>query len=89
MTVTMDSAGRVVLPKAIRERAKLTPGVSLDVRVVDGRIELEPASPARRIVKKGDIWVAKRTQPGPTVTQAQVDETLDAIRMRSLRGDDE
>ena len=89
MTVTMDSAGRVVLPKAIRERAQLKPGTALEVRVVDGRIELEPASATVRIEKKGDVWVATPTTPGPVLTQEQVDATLDAIRMRSLGGDDE
>ena len=58
MTVTMDAAGRVVLPKAIRERAQLRPGAPLEVRVVDGRIELEPAHAKVRVEKKGDVWVA-------------------------------
>lgn len=89
MTITMDSAGRVVLPKAIRERARLKPGATLDVRIIDGRIELEPTSAKVRVEKKGDIWVAKRTQPGRKLTQALVDETLESIRMRSLGGHDD
>ena len=43
MITTMDAAGRLVLPKAIRERAQLVAGRPLEVRVVDGRVEIEPA----------------------------------------------
>lgn len=85
----MDAAGRVVLPKAIRERAQLTAGAELEVRIVDGRIELEPAPANVRIEKKGDLWVATPVEPGHTLTQAQVDATLDSIRMRSLGGGDD
>ena len=37
MTVTIDRAGRVVLPKAIRDRFHLVPGTELELTVgVDG-----------------------------------------------------
>ena len=45
----MDAAGRLVLPKAVRERAQLTPGAPLVVRVVEGRIEFERACAGVRI----------------------------------------
>ena len=85
----MDRAGRLVLPRAIRERAQLTPGAPLEVRVVDGRVEIEPAYAEVRIEKKGGLWVATPTEPGPVLTQEQVDATLDAIRTRRLESDDE
>jgi AbrB family looped-hinge helix DNA binding protein len=44
MVATMDAAGQIVLPKTVRERAQLSPGVPIEVRVVDDRVELEPAS---------------------------------------------
>ena len=84
----MDSAGRVVLPKAIRERARLTPGAPLEVRVVDGRVELEPACAEVRIEKKGGMWVARHLGDVPTLTQEQVETVLDAIRMRSITDDE-
>lgn len=40
----MDAAGRLVLPKAVRERAQLSPGVPIEVRVVDGHVELVAAA---------------------------------------------
>ncbi|MFQ5792680.1 MAG: AbrB/MazE/SpoVT family DNA-binding domain-containing protein [Acidobacteriota bacterium] len=38
MTSTIDTAGRVVVPKAIREAGQLKPGTERDVRVVGGHI---------------------------------------------------
>lgn len=54
MKVAIDRAGRVVLPKAIREAAGLTGGAEVDVRVVGAVIEIEPVQPVVRM----------RTRPG-------------------------
>jgi AbrB family looped-hinge helix DNA binding protein len=83
MITTMDGAGRVVLPKAARERAELSPGVAIEVRVVDGRIELEPARARVTIEKHGGLWVAAPADDVPVLTQDQVDNTMDAVRLRS------
>ena len=40
----MDSAGRVVIPKALRDRLGLEQGKVVEIRERDGRIEIEPAS---------------------------------------------
>ncbi|MBY0496380.1 MAG: AbrB/MazE/SpoVT family DNA-binding domain-containing protein [Cyanobacteria bacterium] len=88
MTITMDAAGRVVLPKAIRQRARLKPGSPLEVRVVDGRVELEPACAAATIEKRGWYAVAVLPPATPALTQDIVDETIDAIRNRGLEPDE-
>ena len=81
----MDAAGRLVLPKAVRERAQLAPGVPIEVRVVDGRVELEPAYARMQVEKRGGFWVAEPVQPLPVLTQDEVDATLDALRVPSAR----
>lgn len=91
MITTIDAAGRLVLPKPIRERAQLAPGIPIEVRVVDGRVELEPASAAVTIEKRGGFWVASPAESAPPLTQADVDATLEAIRVPSRgidRGDE-
>ena len=55
----MDAAGRLVLPKAVREAADLHPGVPLDVTVRDGRIEIEPAPREVRIAERDGFRVAE------------------------------
>ena len=84
MITTMDSAGRVVLPKAARERAELRPGAEIEVRVVDGRIELEPAAARVTIGKQGGFWVATPAESVPVLTQDEVEATVDAVRLRAV-----
>ncbi len=80
MTTTMDHAGRLVLPKAARDQARLRPGMPLEVRVVDGRIEIEPAAAAVTIEKRSGFWVATPAAAVPQLTGAQVDRTIDEVR---------
>ena len=82
MKTTIDRAGRLVVPKKIREAAGIGPGSELTIRVADGRIEIEPAPLEVRLVKRGSLTVAvprKRTTP---LTEDAVDRTLDRLRRR-------
>lgn len=82
MKTTMDRAGRLVLPKAIRREARIEAGASLEIRVRDGRIEIEVAPLEVRLVKRGGLTVAVPSHPVPPLTAAQVAETLAAVRLR-------
>jgi AbrB family looped-hinge helix DNA binding protein len=84
MITTIDSAGRIVLPKIIRDRAQLTPGIPIEVRLVDGRVELEPACAEVAIEKRGGLWVAATKESVPVLTADQVDATIEAIRVPSI-----
>jgi AbrB family looped-hinge helix DNA binding protein len=46
MRTTIDSAGRVVVPKALRDAMQLTPGQQIDIVFTDGRLEIEVAPTA-------------------------------------------
>lgn len=80
MVTTMDSAGRLVLPKAARDRARIRPGVPLEVRVVDGRIEIEAAPTRVTLEQRDGFWVASPVEAVPTLSQEQVNRTTDALR---------
>jgi AbrB family looped-hinge helix DNA binding protein len=58
MTTTMDSAGRLVIPREVRREASLEPGVPLRVRVRDGIVEIEPEPLPVRLERKGRLLVA-------------------------------
>ena len=61
MITTMDAAGRLVIPRAIRREAALEPDTPLEVRWRDGVIEIEPQPLAVTLERKGRLLVAKPT----------------------------
>lgn len=77
---TIDAAGRLVLPKEIRDEAQLKPGMPLQITVCDGRVEIEPAPREVRIVRKGRVSVAVPVEPVEPLTLATVNETIDRLR---------
>ena len=79
---TMDTAGRLVLPRAIRDEARLEPGMPLRIVCRDGRIEIEPAEREVRLVRKGGIRVAVPVEPGEPLRNDTVRETTAALRNR-------
>jgi AbrB family looped-hinge helix DNA binding protein len=61
MRTTIDKAGRVVIPSALRERAGLTPGTALEIMVDEFGIRLERVAQGPRLVKVGRRTVARPT----------------------------
>jgi AbrB family looped-hinge helix DNA binding protein len=61
MRTSIDKAGRVVIPAAIRERAGLAAGAELDVTLDDTGVHLERVAPGPRLVKIGRRLVARPT----------------------------
>jgi AbrB family looped-hinge helix DNA binding protein len=80
MRTTIDSAGRIVVPKALRDALQLKPGQPLEVRAEDGRLEIEVAAAPVKLVKRGKGVVAVPEKPLPPLTTEQVRETLERIR---------
>jgi AbrB family looped-hinge helix DNA binding protein len=76
MDSTIDRAGRVVIPKSIREAAGLKPGAGLSIEYRDGRIEIERKSLKARLVPKGSVLVVSI----PGAPKMSVDETNQWIR---------
>lgn len=87
MKTTMDRAGRLVLPKAIRREARIEPGADLEIRVRDGRIEIEPAPLAVKLTRRGILTVAVPTGPVRPLTQEEVAATVASLRRRGAAGD--
>jgi AbrB family looped-hinge helix DNA binding protein len=59
----MDKAGRVVLPKPVRDELQLSPGDSLEVESSEERIILRPVRGSGRIYKKQGVWVFDSGEP--------------------------
>jgi AbrB family looped-hinge helix DNA binding protein len=83
MTITMDAAGRLVIPSEIRREAGLEPGVPLNVRWREGIIEIEPQPLAVTLTRKGRLLVASAVEPVPALRSTTVERTRAGLRDRS------
>ncbi len=81
MKTTIDSAGRLVIPKEIRQEAGLKPGMPLEVRWREGRIEIEAAPLPVKLVHKGRLLVAV---PRKDLTPLKA-ETVERTRIKLRR----
>ena len=74
-----------MIPKEIRREAGLRPGTQLEVRWEAGRIEIEPAPLAVRLVKKGRLLVAHPRTAIPPLTAEAVERTRRSLRRERRR----
>ena len=80
MRTTIDAAGRIVVPKAIREELALYGGQEVELTTVDGKIEIElPLTPMHLEERDGHL-VAVPERPLPPLTDEIVRATLEKIR---------
>lgn len=84
MSTAIDSAGRLVIPKAVRDAAGILPGTPLEVRFRDGRIEIEPAPIYVSVETVAGVAVASSREPVPMLSADIVTATRD--RLRDERG---
>lgn len=80
MKTTIDSAGRLVIPKRIREQAGLTPGAEIEVRYCNGHVEVEVAEGFVRLERRGHFLVAVSDDPHAVLTNEMVQQTIEDIR---------
>ncbi|MFN0147927.1 MAG: AbrB/MazE/SpoVT family DNA-binding domain-containing protein [Dehalococcoidia bacterium] len=80
MKTTIDAAGRIVIPKKLRDQAGLRPGGDLDIRCRDGVIEIEPAYSDVRLEWRDGWLVAVSSDPSLVMTA----EDFERIRLGIL-----
>ena len=76
MIVTIDSAGRIVVPKSLREQFNLAPGCDLEIEAVGDGIRLRRADAEPALVRKQGILV----HHGTTRTALDVGDFVRAQR---------
>jgi AbrB family looped-hinge helix DNA binding protein len=82
MTITMDAAGRIVIPSEIRREAGLQPDTPLEVRWRDGVIEIEPQPLPVTLERRGRLLVARPTGRVEPLRVAAVERTRRRINER-------
>lgn len=80
MRVAIDAAGRIVVPKVLRDELGLTPGAELDVRSVDRHLEIVVAPTPMRLEEHEHGVVAVTDREMPILTAERVRETLERVR---------
>ena len=77
----MDKAGRVVLPKPVRDRFGLREGSDLEIIEAPEGILLKPTEREPSMIKKAGLWVhTAKLPPGFDIAQAIRDDREDRIR---------
>lgn len=77
MKATIDTLGRIVVPKALRDALGLTPGTTVDVSRYGSGLQIVPAGRTATLRTVGGALVAESTTP---VTDEDVFGLLDAGR---------
>jgi len=80
MRTTIDRAGRIVIPKALRDRLGLSGGEELDVAERDGRIEIVPVAGRIRLARDADGPVAVSDEAMPHLTEDEIREAIERSR---------
>jgi AbrB family looped-hinge helix DNA binding protein len=75
--LVIDKAGRVVIPKPLREELHLEPGDALEMESAGERITLRPVRGTGPLTQEHGVWVFRSGQPLPA---SATDEMLHRIR---------
>jgi AbrB family looped-hinge helix DNA binding protein len=85
-TVTLDRAGRVVIPKAVRDELRLASGDTLAMESNGDSVTLRPIRSASVLRKKRGIWVFHGDRK---ISAAETDRALEGLRQerdKEMRG---
>jgi AbrB family looped-hinge helix DNA binding protein len=80
MQVTIDSAGRIVVPKPLREELGLSPETTMEIEVVDGHLEISTTFQPAVVAEGPNGPVVAPT--GTAISERDVRRLLEAARER-------
>ena len=83
VVTTIDDAGRLVIPKAVRVKARIEPGMRLQVRCRDGVVEIEAQPREVRVQRQGNVCVAMPVESAEQLDNDTVRTVTRAIRNRA------
>jgi AbrB family looped-hinge helix DNA binding protein len=78
--LTLDKAGRVMIPKPLRQQLRLGPGDVLQLESEGEQITLRPIRPKALLKKERGVWVYQGEQ-----TEASVTALIDREREKRVR----
>lgn len=78
MEATIDSGGRLLLPKVLRDALGLTPGSTVDISAYGGGVQITPGGRTARLERTPDGHLVSRS--ATAVTDEQLFALMDAGR---------
>jgi AbrB family looped-hinge helix DNA binding protein len=75
--LTLDKAGRIVLPKPMRDELQLVPGDLLEIESTGEEITLRPLRGSGPLRKKHGVWIFRAEEP---LTHAGVERVRQDLR---------
>ena len=81
MNVTVDEAGRITIPKRLREEMRLGPGTVLRLESDRENITLRPIAPSATLAKEFGIWVFQ----GGGSSHDSIPDLIDRVREERFR----
>jgi AbrB family looped-hinge helix DNA binding protein len=81
MNVTIDKAGRLVVPKEIRDRMGLQAGDELEIEEFNGKIEISKPQRERRLIENEDGLLTLEADPNARpVSAEEIRRELERVR---------
>jgi len=87
-TIVVEKAGRILLPKPVRDALQINPGAPLKLETFNDHIVLRPVRRGNRLYKKHGVWVlsANSTVPLSAETINRAIRRVRAERERHVLG---
>lgn len=85
--ITIDKAGRLVVPHEIRTRLQIQPGDVLDIEAEDESIKVRPVREAATMVRRGWLLVAEPPTSPPALDVQEWIEKDREERARKVLGE--
>ncbi len=89
MKTTIDRAGRVVIPKRIRQATGIVPGSAVEIEVREGEVVVRPPTIGVRLEKRGRLTVLVPEAEVPPLTKEMVENMIRDLRERRLEEEEE
>jgi AbrB family looped-hinge helix DNA binding protein len=79
-TITVDKAGRILIPKSLRQELQIGPGNLIEVESTGEHVTLRPVRPKALLKKERGVWVYQGE-----ATDVSIPALLDREREKRLR----
>jgi AbrB family looped-hinge helix DNA binding protein len=80
MIATIDAAGRLVIPKEMREKLGITGAQQVSVEWADGKVQITVPRTPTRLEEHDGVFVAVTDEPMPPLSPDAVRDTLEHVR---------